>query len=104
IQGFFHADAVMNTTLDAGSFATLGHATVEGFLERVGNSPAVLDEQISGMEIRIDGHMANAWTPYTFYVDGDFSHCGVNSFQLINTDGGWNIVHIIDTRRKEGCS
>jgi hypothetical protein len=103
IQNSFHPDAVMNTTLDGGDFATLGHAKVADFLSRVGTSQATLDEQILSIEIRMDGHMANAWTPYKFYVDENFSHCGVNSFQLINTDVGWKIVHIIDTRHKEGC-
>lgn len=103
IQDSFHSEAVMNTTMDAGDFATLGQAKVSDFLTRVGTSQAVLDEKILSIEIRIDGNMAHAWTPYEFYVDGKFSHCGVNSFQLIKSEMGWKIVHIIDTRRKEGC-
>lgn len=103
IQDSFHSEAVMHTTLGKGGYATLGHAKVADFLTRVGTSQAVLDEEILSIEIRIDGNMAHAWTPYKFYVDGNFSHCGVNSFQLIKTEMGWKIVHIIDTRRKEGC-
>ncbi|WP_234364143.1 nuclear transport factor 2 family protein [Lunatibacter salilacus] len=103
LQGSFHADAIMNTTLDAGDFATLGNTNVADFISRVETSPSVLDEEILSMAILIDGNMAHAWTPYRFYVDGNFSHCGVNSFQLIRTEMGWKIVHIIDTRNKEGC-
>jgi hypothetical protein len=103
LQDSFHPDAVMNTTLDTGGFATLGHAKVADFLTRVGTSQSVLDEEILSIEVRIDGNLAHAWTPYKFFVDGNFSHCGVNSFQLIKTETGWKIVHIIDTRRKEGC-
>ncbi|HSI77410.1 MAG TPA: nuclear transport factor 2 family protein [Lunatimonas sp.] len=103
LQESFHRDAVMNTTLDAGDFATLGNTNVADFISRVETSPSVLDEEILSMEIRIDGNMAHAWTPYKFYVDGNFSHCGVNSFQLIRTEVGWKVVHIIDTRNKEGC-
>lgn len=103
IQDSFHSEAVMHTTLGTGGYTTLGHAKVADFLTRVGTSQAVLDEEILSIEIRIDGNMAHAWTPYKFYVDGNFSHCGVNSFQLIKTEMGWKIVHIIDTRRKEGC-
>lgn len=103
IQDSFHSEAVMHTTLGTGGYATLGHAKVADFLTRVGTSQAVLDEEILSIEIRIDGNMAHAWTPYKFYVDGNFSHCGVNSFQLIKTEMGWKIVYIIDTRRKEGC-
>jgi hypothetical protein len=53
--------------------------------------------------IQIDGAMANAWTSYEFWVNGSFSHCGVNSFQLFKDEGAWKIIYLIDTRRKEGC-
>ena len=62
-----------------------------------------LDERLTAIDIRIDGDMATAWTPYKFYYKGNFSHCGVNALQLIKTAAGWKIWSIIDTRRKEGC-
>jgi hypothetical protein len=62
-----------------------------------------LDERILDYQIKIDGALASAWTPYNFYVNGNFSHCGVNSFQLVKMDDVWKIVYIIDTRRKEPC-
>ncbi|TAK42505.1 MAG: hypothetical protein EPO28_07185 [Saprospiraceae bacterium] len=32
------------------------------------------------------------------------SHCGVNAIQLFKSaEGGWKIIHITDTRRREGC-
>lgn len=99
----FHGDAVMHTTLADGGVGKLGNTAVADFLTRVSSSPAVLDEQLLGIDVQVDGNMAHAWTPYRFYVDGTFSHCGTNSFQLIKTGEGWQIVHIIDTRRKEGC-
>lgn len=35
---------------------------------------------------------------------GDFSHCGIDAFQLFKDDKGeWKITQIVDTRRKEGC-
>ncbi len=62
------------------------------------------DEQIQFDVLRIDGPLAIAWTPYTFYYKGKFSHCGVNSFQLIKTAEGWKIQYLIDTRRRQGCN
>lgn len=53
--------------------------------------------------IKIDGDMANVWTPYSFYLDDAFSHCGVNNFQLLKQKGEWKIIYLIDTRRKVGC-
>jgi hypothetical protein len=41
---------------------------------------------------------------YVFYVGDRFSHCGVDSFQLVRISAGWRIIQIADTRRKEGCT
>ncbi|PWI29703.1 3-methyl-2-oxobutanoate hydroxymethyltransferase [Flavobacteriaceae bacterium LYZ1037] len=61
------------------------------------------DERLLDYKIQIDGTMAHVWTPYEFWVNGQFSHCGVNSFQLFKDDGNWKIIYLIDTRRREGC-
>ena len=76
----------------------------DGFISFVGQQkPGVLDERITFETVKIDGPMASVWTPYTFYYNGQFSHCGVNSFQLVRFPEGWKIQYIIDTRRKENC-
>ena len=62
------------------------------------------DERIEFESIKIDGSLAMAWTPYQFYFNGKFSHCGVNSFQLVRFRDGWKIQYIIDTRRRTGCN
>lgn len=61
------------------------------------------DERISFETIKVDGPLAIAWTPYTFYFEGKFSHCGVNSFQLVRINDQWKIQYLIDTRRRQGC-
>jgi len=61
------------------------------------------EEKLLNYIIKIDGDMANAWTEYEFWFDGQFSHCGVNSFQLFNDNGTWKIVYLIDTRRRKDC-
>jgi hypothetical protein len=65
--------------------------------------PGAADEQITFEMVKIDGPLAIAWTPYKFYLNGKFSHCGVNSFQLVRFNGTWKIQYIIDTRRRVGC-
>lgn len=62
------------------------------------------EEKLLDFKIRVDGDMANAWTPYEFWFNGEFSHCGVNSFQLVRLDGNWKIIYLIDTRRRDGCN
>ncbi len=61
------------------------------------------DERLLDYSIQVDGNMANAWTPYEFWYNDKFSHCGVNSFQLFKDDGQWKIIYLVDTRRRAGC-
>ena len=77
---------------------------VSDFVEQIGKAKKdSLDERITFETIKIDGPLAIAWTPYKFYYAGNFSHCGVNSFQLVRINGRWKIQFLIDTRRKQGC-
>ena len=61
------------------------------------------EEQLLSYHIQIDVNMANVWTPYEFYLNNKFSHCGVNSFQMFNDGEQWEIIYLIDTRRKQEC-
>lgn len=78
---------------------------VAGFASFVGKSTkGDADERISFGAVHIDGALASVWTPYQFYYKGNFSHCGVNSFQLVRINGQWKIQYLIDTRRKDNCN
>ena len=75
---------------------------LQRFLDAVGTPHTdVWDERIEYGRISIDGALASVWMPYQFYLGGKYSHCGVNSFQLVKLEGEWKIVYLIDTRRKE---
>lgn len=78
--------------------------SVTNFLAAVARTPAgALDERIRFEVLKVDGPLAIVWTPYQFYFNGRYSHCGVNSFQLVRLQGKWLIQYLIDTRRKD-CS
>ena len=76
-----------------------------GFLKNIVSIPETtkFKEVIKDYLIKIDGPMANAWTPYEFWLNDTFHHCGVNSFQLFKEGQHWKIIYIIDTRRTQGC-
>ncbi len=77
---------------------------VSDFVEQIGKAKKdSLDERITFETVKIDGPLAIAWTPYKFYYAGNFSHCGVNSFQLVRINGRWKIQFLIDTRRRQAC-
>ena len=60
-------------------------------------------EKLLSNTIKIDGNLASVWTPYEFYVNGNFSHCGANSFQLFDNNGKWQITYLVDMRRRQNC-
>lgn len=76
---------------------------VSGFLKSIASIPKdkSFREELLDYNIQVDGDMAHAWTPYNFWFDNNFSHCGVNSFQLVKKEGDWKIIYLIDTRRKD---
>jgi hypothetical protein len=63
-----------------------------------------IDERPLSFDIKIDGALAIAWTPYKLFLNDQFYHCGVDVFTLINRNGSWKIMGITDTRRKDGCN
>ena len=77
--------------------------SVEGWLDAIGGSGGSWDERVYDMEARVDGDMASVWAPYTFYLDGAISHCGINSIELLHDGRGWRVTQISDTRRRDGC-
>jgi hypothetical protein len=105
LESAFHDEAIMHTVAVSPDGTQLGANTVKEFINRIAVTPTetILDERIQSYHIKVDGDMASAWTPYKFYVNDGFSHCGVNSFQLIRIDGQWKITYVIDTRRKDNC-
>lgn len=75
------------------------------FLNAIQNRPVEQrwDERLLLFKIEADSTIANAWTPYEFYLNDKFSHCGVNVFQLYNDGKSWRILTLTDTRTREGC-
>ncbi|MGH7568772.1 MAG: nuclear transport factor 2 family protein [Gemmatimonadales bacterium] len=78
-------------------------AGIQRFIQNVGGAQQLLDERIFEPEARQDGNLATVWTRYVFYLGGTLSHCGYDAFQLARTEGGWKVVAIADTQRREGC-
>lgn len=103
VKAAFAPGATLQTiSTPPGGSAKVKTEALQRFLDAVGTPHTdVWDEQIEFGRISIDGPLASVWTPYQFYLGGKYSHCGVNSFQLVKLEGEWRIVYLIDTRRKD---
>jgi hypothetical protein len=106
LQDCFTETAIMQTiTTNKEGKLIVRNDSVAAFVRQVSTMPKGLaDERIVFEMIKVDGPLATVWTPYMFYRRADFSHCGVNSFQLVRNNDKWRIQYLIDTRRKSGCS
>ena len=106
VLSVFTSNAIMQTiSTNKEGGTVVRQDQVEKFASFVGKQlKGAADEQIVFESIKIDGALAIAWTPYKFYYNANFSHCGVNSFTLVKINGIWKINYLIDTRRKENCN
>jgi len=95
IVSCFAQNAILQTIeerKDAG--VVIKNENVKDFASVIGKLPkADADEQIVFDMVKVDGPLAVVWTPYKFYYKGKFSHCGVDSFQLVYENGFWKILN-----------
>ena len=105
VRAVFMPDAQLSTLSGTSAPETIARDGITGFLKAVGTPhPKRYDERIHNVQIKIDGPMAMAWVPYSFFLGDTFSHCGVNVMLLVRSrEGQWRIQSILDTRRKEDC-
>lgn len=106
IQPIVHQACTLQTIQnDKDGNVIISKTDMTAFIKSVGTKRAgvQLDERLSGYDIKIDGDLATAWTPYSFFVNDNFSHCGVNAFTLVRQNNSWKILSITDTRRKTDC-
>lgn len=101
LKSLFLPGARLQSVVNKQGEVSVSDQGIDRFITSVGKAKAgALDERLSGMEVKVDGDLATVWTPYSFYYNGQQSHCGANAFTLVRMSGAWKIQHIIDTRRK----
>ena len=104
LKSVFADSAILQTIETKTGKTIVKNEAVAGFIESISKLPAgAADEQIIFDVVKIDAALASVWTPYKFFFNGKFSHCGVSSFQLVRLNNEWKIQYLIDTRRRAGC-
>lgn len=75
------------------------YVDMSAFAANVAATERHLDERVWDFVIEIDASLASVWVKYDILIDGEFSHCGIDSFEMLMLNGEWKIVHLADTRR-----
>ncbi len=70
--------------------------------ERAGGPP--LRERYWSPTVLIRGPIALVWAPYEFKVDGKTTHCGIDVFDFVKTDGRWIVSNAMWTVEPDGCA
>ncbi len=96
----FSSNAKLERAMPDGSIKL---SDLKKFAQFIGTSDSLLDEQLLAINVQVEGALASVWTPFVFYRDKTLSHCGANSFQLVNTGAGWKIVYLIDITHSGNC-
>ena len=91
-------------TLDS---AIVGGAGVRNGVERVSvrswapytsrTGPSDFTERGFGATARVQDRVAQVWVPYDLYVGKTWSHCGVDAFTLLKSEGRWRVASLIYT-------
>ncbi|BAH40746.1 MAG TPA: hypothetical protein DGD08_18305 [Gemmatimonas aurantiaca] len=59
--------------------------------------PSDFTERGFGATARVQDRVAQVWVPYDLYVGKTWSHCGVDAFTLVKSDGRWRVASLIYT-------
>jgi hypothetical protein len=102
------ADAKALFTPDANlvSVAPDGKVTVtpiEKWTDRISSGKDNWLERMWSPKTQNGNAIATVWGEYDFHLNGKFTHCGVDSFTLVKTNGEWRIAALVFTRQTSGC-
>lgn len=96
--------ALVRVTTDS---AILGYAAMRGGAERVRvhsvaevlaqPSSVRITERGFGATARVQDRLAQVWMPYDIYIDGKWSHCGIDAFTLLKIAGHWRVASLFYT-------
>ena len=82
---------------------TITHRTWAETSARFQPGPERFEERLTDPAIEIDGDIAMVWGAYSFWINGNIHHCGVDHFDLVRKDGNWKIANVTWSQRTLGC-
>ena len=98
------ADGVLYGYRENDDGMQINRSTHASFLEGLATGQNVLIERFWDPTVLLHDRMAVVWTPYDLFIDGEFSHCGIDNFSLLKTEEGWKITGIVYSMEPDGCA
>jgi len=66
--------------------------------ERARELPGEIVERGFDARAQVSGRVASVWLPYDLYLDGEWSHCGVDIFTMVKDEEEWRILSVAWSR------
>jgi hypothetical protein len=102
LKSCFTSTALLQISQMRQEGASVRDLPVSKFVQSVlSRKPGEMDERVlSWGPILIDHEIATAWVPYEFYLNGKFSHKGVDVFLLVKTGNEFKIQTLLCNMQK----
>ncbi len=103
-------DASRKLILPGASFVVVkpdGTVAIEhdsDYLDSLTTHKEAFRERIWHAQVTVQGDIAQVWAPYDFHLDGKLSHCGIDSFSMLRSNGHWRVASVSYTVQKVGCA
>ena len=97
LKSCFTSNAMLHISQVKPEGNALREVPADKFIQNVmTRKPGDMDERVlSWGPILIDQEIATAWVPYEFYLNGKFSHKGVDVFLLVKTGNEYRIKTLL---------
>ena len=80
-----------------------GTSTFENYLKSLKDPKNILKERVWNPTIVIDKNIATYISRYDFHINGKFSHCGSDIFNLVKNKGQWKIAGSLFSTQQKQC-
>ena len=99
-RDLFTPESALISVRTDGTAAVIPH---EQWLNHLSESKDKWLERMWNPKVLEHGSIAVVWAEYDFHRNGKFSHCGIDSVDLLKTPTGWKISGISFTRETANC-
>jgi len=104
LAGLLAPEAMIYSVREEGAGPSLRAVARADFLESLGGEDQEFLERMWNPTVQIQGRVAMVWTPYDFHLNGEFSHCGIDVFTMLQGAEGWQVASITYNVVREGCT
>ncbi|MCC6930183.1 MAG: nuclear transport factor 2 family protein [Gemmatimonadaceae bacterium] len=87
----------------SGDSAIMRSASFASHFDRLRAAKDTVLERMWDPTVHVHGSVAVVWTPYDLFVNGRFSHCGIDAFTLVRAGRTWKVASVSYTVEPAGC-